>query len=307
MYVFIVNPKAGKGKAKRIFEKIKETDSYQQINSEYYFTKYPGHGEKIAREIARKSLPETIIVIGGDGTVHEVINGAGDYKNIRIAVIPGGSGNDFARSCGIKGNAAEIFENIIRGENSESYWIGQYTLNKQLKKNFVNSIGFGFDAQIANKANHSFYKHIFNFLRLGNVTYIIALIQVLIQFQPMQIELEVDGRPRKLQNCWMITCGNHPYYGGGMKIIPGAANRSDRISLIIIHEISKRKVITLFFTVFFGKHTSFKEVEVLEGRKIKVSSQHLLHVQVDGETAVCYQSQIEKNPTPLSVVRQTKK
>lgn len=84
----------------------------------------------------------------------------------------------------------------------------------------MNCIGFGFDAEIAHVANHASYKRIFNFFRLGVLIYLVALIQVLIRFRPIDVEITVDGRKRKISNCWMVTVTNHPYYGGGMKIIP---------------------------------------------------------------------------------------
>lgn len=83
-------------------------------------------------------------------------------------------------------------------------------------------MGFGFDAEIAATSNASKYKGLLNLLRIGKFSYVIALIQILIRFKPQEIEVEIDGENRIIQDCWMITIANHPYYGGGMKIIPDA-------------------------------------------------------------------------------------
>src|SRR5690625_5295491 len=100
MYIFIVNPIAGNGRAKRVFTKLKKSPLFQQINSQYYFTRYIGHAEEISQQISQESKHNinAIIVVGGAGTFHEVINGLENNK-IVVAIILRVSGNDFARGC----------------------------------------------------------------------------------------------------------------------------------------------------------------------------------------------------------------
>src|SRR5699024_35108 len=111
MYIFIVNPVAGNGRAKRIFSEITSSYLYHQIKSTYFFTKYEGHAEEIIKNIIEDhaNVVEVIIVIGGDGTLHEVMNGLA-AEQIPIAFIPGGSGNDFARGCSIKEGPIDILQ-----------------------------------------------------------------------------------------------------------------------------------------------------------------------------------------------------
>ncbi|QGS68540.1 hypothetical protein CV093_08375 [Oceanobacillus sp. 143] len=154
-------------------------------------------------------------------------------------------------------------------------------------RKFVNSIGFGFDAQIADTVNKSFYKNIFNRLGIGTFSYVIALIQVLIHFKPMTIVVDINQQKRKITNCWMVTTGNHPYYGGGMKIMPNAKIQPNILPILIIQDISKWKVLSLFITVFIGKHQMFKEVEILETTGFTIVSDQELFYQVDGQTDTC--------------------
>ncbi|WP_249872316.1 diacylglycerol/lipid kinase family protein [Oceanobacillus saliphilus] len=301
MYIFIINPKAGFGLAQRIFSDIQQSDTYRQMDRKYYFTEYEGHGEEIASQISNDPTGKTIIVIGGDGTIHEIINGL-TTTEIPLGFIPGGSGNDFARGCGIKGSPQQILQQIVEADHTLDYWIGKYSQPDKQQRKFANSIGFGFDAVIAKAVNESNYKNLLNAIGLGTVSYVIALLQVLITFKPMSVTIEVNGKTKKLDNCWMVSIGNHPYYGGGMKIIPHAVIQPKVLPVLIIHSISKWKVLALFITVFFGNHASYKEVEVLEAKSLKITSVQPILFQVDGQTDLCRYSEIIKQAAPIKIL-----
>ncbi|PAV30108.1 hypothetical protein CIL05_06490 [Virgibacillus profundi] len=285
MYIFIVNPSAGNGRARRVFSKLAKSSLYKEIDSTYYYTEYNGHAELLAKQIKENLYKQVtaIIVIGGDGTLHEVINGL-ENDEIPVSFIPGGSGNDFARGIGMKHKPLDILRDIVTGKKEKSYWLGNYKLDNNAGRIFVNNMGFGFDAEIAKTANESSYKILFNKLHLGTVSYIIALIQVLFKFKPREIKMEINKQKLTIPECWMITISNHPYYGGGMKIIPDAKIQPTRFPVLIIHGISKWKVLALFMTVFTGKHINFKEVKLYEASEVKIFSNEEMYYQVDGQT-----------------------
>lgn len=302
MYIFIVNPIAGNGRAKRTFSKILESNLYQRIDSEYYITEYKGHAEVITRKLIDQQADQitAIIVVSGDGTLHEVMNGVG-HHSIPISFIPGGSGNDFARGCGITGRPLEILHKIIYENDEIPYWLGNYQVDQLPTRFFTNNIGFGFDAEIARKANASKYKEFLNGFRIGKLSYIIALVQVLLRFKPINISLEIDGQTYTYKDCWMVTVSNHPYYGGGMKVIPNAKIRPTTFSVMIVHSISKWKVLGLFMTVLTGDHVRFKEIEIKEAQKLAIYSEEKIPFQVDGETSTCHSSVITKQSKSIGV------
>lgn len=301
MYVFIVNPNAGNGKANYIFEQLQKSAVYEQLNSKYYYSEYEGHAEEIAASLVSEKGITRIIVIGGDGTIHEVMNGLGS-TDILIGFIPGGSGNDFARGAGIKGTPEEILQKIINGENIVNYWLGNYKCDDEKTRYLVNSIGFGFDAQVADAANHSSYKRFFNHYKIGTGNYIVAILQVLKSFKRMTLEVTVDGERRIIENCWLISVGNHPYYGGGMKMMPNAKIQPEKFSVLIVHSISKLKVLALFMTVFTGKHERIKGVELFEAKSLQVRSKLPLYTQIDGQTAICHKTKITKEAKTVQIV-----
>ncbi|MBP1947848.1 diacylglycerol/lipid kinase family protein [Virgibacillus litoralis] len=302
MYIFIVNPIAGNGGAKKAYSNIAKTDAFKQIDSKCFFTEYFGHAERIAKHLTT-DFPEIVtcvVVIGGDGTLHEVLNGL-CKPVVPVSFIPAGSGNDFARGCDIKGKPVEIFQRIIH-QNSKPYWLGCYQEKGKSPRNIVNSIGFGFDAEIAKAVNESKYKKLLSTIRLGKISYVIGLIKVLFRFRPMNLEMIVDGKKYKLSNCWMVTIAHHPFYGGGMKIIPDATIQAGVFPVLIIHSISKWKVLGVFMTVFSGKHVNFKEVELMEANHLEISSKKKIPYQVDGQTDVCFSCVITKQQDAIKVV-----
>ena len=302
MYVFIVNPIAGNGRAKKAFRQISESTIFTQINKEVYLTEYQGHAKKIVKELTSKKsfCIKAIIIIGGDGTIHDAINGLRKTP-INIGFIPGGSGNDFARGCKIKDNPVKLLESIVQGKGEIDYWFGSYEM-KGSKKRFANNIGFGFDAEVAKRANESKYKGFLSKWGLGNISYLFALLHILFSFKPKDITISYNGKKRVINDCWMITISNHPYYGGGMKIIPTAKIQSDILPVLIIHSISKWKVLILFLTVFTGQHLRFKEIELFETEKIHISSEEEVYFHADGETSKCMETTITKESGKVSIM-----
>src|SRR5699024_10112322 len=115
MYVFIVNEYAGGGKGRRIYKQLEQSELFQSLNRTCHFTKGPGDGTQITKQILKDHAKiNTIIVIGGDGTLHEVINGLSDHP-IPVSLIPSGSGNDFSRGFGISGRPLVNLEKIVFG------------------------------------------------------------------------------------------------------------------------------------------------------------------------------------------------
>lgn len=301
MVVFIVNPAAGNGRAARIFADIQKTPRYQDLYSRTFYTEYEGHAEEIAASVSRQVQElRAVIVVAGDGTLHEVMNGLGT-EEIPLGFIPAGSGNDFARGSGLKGKPDVLLEKILDGDRGTFlWWPGSYHDDNEGRL-FANSIGFGFDAEVTVKANHAGYKRVFNQLGVGKVSYAIALIQVLFTFRPMDLVLEIDGESRVLHQCWMVIIGNHPYFGGGMKILPKARMQKDKVDMLILHSISKWKVLGVFLTVFAGKHTGFREVETLKAGHVRLAADQPIFFQVDGQTAICRTAHVAKHSRPVKI------
>ncbi|WP_052158868.1 diacylglycerol kinase family protein [Halobacillus sp. BBL2006] len=302
MNILIVNPKAGYGKAQKLFERLKKDPLYKQKNCRAFFTEYAGHAEKIAEqvvEIHHESLA-CIFVLGGDGTLHEVINGTKKRPSIPIAFVPAGSGNDFARGIGTRKKGVELFRKMITHPKIVHLHQGVFVPNQRYQRGsryFANSIGFGLDGKIVSAANRPVFRKWMQRLYLQKFIYTLALLRLLKNYEPITVELQIDEKTMQFANAAMVTVTNHPYYGGGMKITPKMHIQHPGFHVLVIDSISKWKILGLFLTVFFGTHTKLKEVSVREAHTVKVSSEQPLPYQIDGQSGECMESDIKKSGT----------
>ncbi|QCR33297.1 diacylglycerol kinase family protein [Lysinibacillus sp. SGAir0095] len=281
---FIINERAGNGKGKRVWKNLEN-----ELKSPYahHLTKYKGHGSEIAEQIAQKagSSEETysIIAIGGDGTIHEVVNGVQDYPNVSIGAVGAGSGNDFSRSFTSFQTAQEI-DHYFNEENHEfkAYDCGNVTWNKEDIR-FVNNSGIGFDAFVAASVNHSKLKKRLNKIGFGKLSYMFYVLRGLVTFKLFEIRVEQDGLQRTYENVWFVTVSNQPYFGGGMKISPKSVPNDGLLELSIVYNLSRLKLLLMFITVFFGTHTKLKEFVQVQGEQFAIYINDELPCHADGE------------------------
>lgn len=298
MYIFIVNPAAGSGRSEKVFDRLQHDTSFQRLYKRIFVSSYQGHIEMIMHEVnecCKTDDVRTIFVIGGDGTMHEVLNHLG-HPHIPVGFIPGGSGNDFARNFQQSRHIRQYTRGLglIEGQKTNTFWPGSFEMEKQDDRMFLNCLGFGFDAVVAQAANQSRWKKCWNRLKLGKLVYLFALVQSLFSYKPISLTVTIDGTVYKYPRCLFLTVNNQPYFGGGMKINPKANNNPKTFGIVVVDSISKWKVLALFLTVFFGKHLSFKEVQLFKGQSISVASNDYIPYQSDGETGQTKQAVIQK-------------
>lgn len=285
-FFFIINPKAGNGHCLKTWKKIEAQLKIEQHSYFAYFTEYPGHAKKMASQIADSNDdPKIIIAVGGDGTIHEVMNGIIKYKNITLGFIPGGSGNDFSRGFQIPADPLEALKVLLRLMKQEPALVdaGKMTMEDEAEHFFINNMGAGFDAVIAHQVNHSRMKALLNKLSLGSLVYVYFLLKELFSYKTATIELSIDGEKHIFERTWFITVSNQPYYGGGMKIAPAAEPDDGILDITVVHQLSRLKLLLVFISVFWGKHIHFKAVKTFKGKMVSIQTAASLYVHGDGE------------------------
>ncbi|MGY3777479.1 diacylglycerol/lipid kinase family protein [Isobaculum melis] len=286
-YHIIFNQHAGSGTSKKAWQQVEQVLIDQHILYTAYETEFIGHGAILASEIIQNEQKETgiILVLGGDGTLHEVMNGLGNEQtSIPIAYIPCGSGNDFARGVGISRKPLVALEKILNATEAKTFDIVHYKEKEQLKEGyFVNNIGIGFDAAVVKKTNHSTNKEALNKYKLGSLSYLSSVISVFFKQKPFPIDIEIDGQQQHFEDAYLVTTSNHPYFGGGVPIIPNAVVDDGLLDLIIVTKINFLYFLWLFMMMPFKKHTAFKRVHLFQGKVIKLYSPTLEDGQADGE------------------------
>ncbi|TYR81337.1 diacylglycerol kinase family lipid kinase [Priestia megaterium] len=276
MYCFIVNKVSGNGRALKIWYQIEK--KLQEINVNYcvHFTQKPKHATLLVQELINKEKVTVVVAVGGDGTIHEVINGLVG-TNIPLGIIPAGSGNDFSRGLGIPLKHDKALERILSGKP------------KVIDIGFVNSryfctvAGIGFDGEVAQKTNASRYKKLLNWVRMGQISYIISAINVLLHYKPKDISIMIDKKLYKIPKVWLIAVANLPSYGGGLIICPKAESNDGLFDICIVQGMSKLEFLRIFPLVFKGNHINSPFIKIIRGKELEIYSPTPLLVQGDGE------------------------
>jgi len=271
MISFIVNPLSGNGKGKRLVPLIKKRLKEKNIPFQFYMTEYRGHAITLAKTLRTEPQSNIVIAIGGDGTLNEVINGLFP-SDVQFGYIPAGAGNDFAREMGIPKDPFQALERIIYGDKREID-VGQFN-----GRYFVNAAGIGFDGKVTQIANQSPLKK-----RFGKFVYIFAVIQALFGYRPTELEIIVDGKKHLFEKVWLTAVSNGRYFGGGMMISPNAKNNDGILDVCVISGLTAFQLIKFFPTIFSGRHIQLPYVTILRGSSIKVHSNEILPIQIDGE------------------------
>lgn len=285
--LFIVNPTAGKGKAKELVPFIESECSESQIEYVIKYTSTPTDGTSIAAWGAEKGF-ERIVAVGGDGTVNDVLNGIAG-TNAALGVIPGGSGNDFIRSINSHKEIKKIVKDNIYGKIVKS------DLGICNGKYFINVASSGFDAQVVMETQNA--KKILS----GSLAYIAAVIKTIFIYKGKKINIKIDDYTFE-ENTLLVAVANGKYYGGGMLPAPEAEIDDGYFDICHIKQVGKAKMLVLFPKFMKGKHGNIKEVSMLKGSKVSIEANEDLPVNLDGETFYSRQIDFEIVPKGINII-----
>lgn len=286
-YEVILNPTAGSGKAEKTWEKLQPLFD-NQLTYHLYKTDYAKHEEYFAKKISQSynNTPNVvIIVVGGDGTLHNVLNSLKQNDStIPLSYIPSGTGNDFARGYGINLSPEKALQQILAAERARTITIGHYTENiKNEDGYFLNNIGIGFDAAIVSRVNNSSAKKNLNKAHVGRLSYFFKALGVIYDQQPFSLMVRENGHHQLFSKAFIAISTNEPYIGSGFKIDPLASVDENAINIVIAER--RNWLITLWqlLQLARGKLANSKFAHTFHTNKIHYSTTSLEFGQVDGE------------------------
>jgi diacylglycerol kinase (ATP) len=287
----VANPTSGRGKGARLIPKVEALLRSMGIRHTMHISGSPADPERMAREAAQRGA-ETVVALGGDGHVGTCANGVTGTE-AALAVIPAGTGNDFARLLGIPLKDPSAATRLLETPVLRQLDVVRLT-TPQRERFYVNVGGAGFDSEVNAYANR---------MRLvkGKAKYVVATFALLPRFKPGQFEVVVDGVEHELPGM-LIAVGNGVSYGGGMKVCPTAVPDDGLIDLCVIGDISKAQFIKTFPKVFKGRHVDHPKVTVLRGKEVTISAERTLQVFADGEHVGTLPATFTVVPASLRVV-----
>ena len=297
----ILNPMADMGNAWKVADDLRPLIN-EYGNADWSGTVYPTHATELARQAGEQGY-DMVIAMGGDGTIHEVVNGLMQLPEARrpiLGVVPVGSGNDFAHAIGIPMESDHALDHALKKEPSVVD-LGLMTDEHGRKEYFDNTIGIGFDTVV------TIHAHRMPLLR-GFLVYLAAVLQtIFLNHEPIKMKIEADGKQWEQSNL-MVTVCNGPREGGGFMVAPEARVDDGLFHYAMVVNVSRLMMLRIVPEVMNGTHGKFKEVTLGSCKKMNITADRPLYIHADGEIYTSFGSNLrqltfEILPNALKVVR----
>ena len=301
MLHFIINRKSKSGNGKKVWAEVKTFFTENNIPYKTHVTESQGLAKKIAEELS--CLPEEevrMVIIGGDGTINETINGIKNFEKVRFGVIPSGSGNDFARGLGLKGTPGERIRDIVNCKEDEIIDLGSVSWKGCKKPRlFAISSGIGMDAIVTKKTDQSRLKKILNKVGLGKLTYLLITVQTLFSMETFTMKASFDKEEKEWKKTIFTAAMNCSAEGGGVKMAPRSSFKDGKLSFCCIHGIPKGLCFFLLPILAIGKHEGIKGIEMIDCQSCDIHADTPVVLHTDGEycedvTDIHFQCEVAK-------------
>ena len=240
-----------------------------------------------------------LVVVGGDGSVHEVVNGlvASGRSEAELAVLPRGTGKDFVRSLRIPRDLGAAIE-VAKGGSVRTIDVGraEYAAwaGPRATAYFANFAGAGISGAIARRANAS------SKAAGGRLSFFWATVAVFAGWKSAAITTDVDGTRRSGQ-MFEVLAMNGDYAAGGMWVTPDAEPDDGRLDVLLIGDVTKADFVRTFPKIYRGKHLAHPKIEVLRGGAVEVDADIPLPIVLDGEQPGTTPARFEIVPAALRV------
>ena len=289
----IVNPVAGGNRGAQVGPEVLSLLS----QSEHSVVELSGGNLLEARANAEAAIAansiDALVVVGGDGIAHLGTNLCAG-KNIVMAIIPAGTGNDAAAMFGMPlTDTAEAVRLVLEGLSSPKK-IDAIKVSHGGKVTWaLGSASAGFDALAAARANAISWPK-------GPMRYYVAMLLELAKFKPIKYQSVVDGIPRDFE-AMLCVVSNTGIYGGGMLVVPGASVTDAKLDVLLVKKMSRLKFVTIFPRVYKGTHITDKDVEIFKASKISITASGM-PIYSDGEYVGQAPFEAEVVPGALTII-----
>ena len=267
-WTVIANPVSGCGAGSRAASIVVQRLREHGFSAEAVLTRCAGDARMFAAEAVGRGARQ-VAVCGGDGTVREVADAVAG-REVALGLVPCGRGNDLARALAIprdvEGAAAVLLEGKTR----------KIDLGRVGGRHFVTVACVGFDAAVAQRVHESRVPF------RGTAGYVLAVLRTLLSYRAPRVILSGDFG-RHAGPVTLVAVGNTPYYGGGMKILPGAVCDDGMLDMCIVQAISRLRLLRLFPFVFSGAHAGLDPVRRVQTRSVRLESDPSIWIYADGE------------------------
>lgn len=282
----IVNPMSSNGKTGKKWPGYRERFKEAGLSLHIKETHYPGHAVKLTKNALNNGY-KTIMAVGGDGTVNEIVNGFFENgklinKNAVLLIFSQGTGSDYVKSLGLDKKIETVID-VYNRYNRKWVDLGKIKYNnfdqKKTERYFVNTADVGIGGETVEYVNRV------SKLMGGILTYLFGAVRTLIKYENKIMKLDVDKKVVKnsLTNSVMVSLGK--YFAGGMPIAPKAEIDDGYFDILILGDLSKTETLLNLYKAYKGTHLEYPKIDYLKGKYVKIESEERVLIDIDGESA----------------------
>lgn len=283
-WLLVVNPNAGVGKGEKDWKEISRLFDKQGLKFRPVFTQRRLHAMHLVEKYINKGYRK-IVVVGGDGTMNEAVNGIFNQQTvptteITLGMIPVGTGNDWGRTFNIPSDYKKMVKIIKKSDTllQDAGTVKYQSENGEKNRYFINMAGLGFDGFVAQKTNDDK-----DHGKTNPLIYIKNLITSLFSYKSSQIQVFVDDQEVN-EKIFSISIGIGQFNGGGMRQTPGALPDDGLFDVTLIKDMSKLSVVASLRKLYNGTIGSHKRVITLVGKIVRIYSEPPVLLETDGES-----------------------
>ena len=282
----IVNPVSANGRLARYWPRLARQLEEAGLSFTFTFTERPKHATELARA-ARARGERIVVAVGGDGTVHEVVNGLVDEETLRtppealpwtLGVIPFGTGTDFVRTVGIprypQGAIARLREGTRR--SIDLIHVAYQARGEPRTCYSANVVGLGFDAAVVERVNRS------SKALGGTLPFLTSVLTQLLGYRNKEVAVRFDGQELRGRANAVVAC-NGRYFGGGMQVGPLARPDDGLIDLIYVGDLTRVELLLNLPRIYAGTHLTHSKVRHFRATEVAVETEEEVFVEAEGE------------------------
>ena len=269
MIRLVVNPLSGSGYGKTALDRVEQALKANGTPYEVFLTEYPKHAIQLTKTICQMPDTTTVVALGGDGTLNEVLNGFCNFDKVSLGIIPCGTGNDFANVANIPNDEQKAIDIILNQPAKYTDFLQMGELRG------LNAIGTGIDVDVLIR----YLKH----KKRTKSTYFKSLLSSLMHFKSVDVCEEV-GDTKTPHKAFIAIASNGKYIGGGLKAAPNAVIDDGLMEVLIVEKVPKLALPSYLIKLLRGKILTAKRSHYKRACTFKASSLNApLSLQIDGE------------------------
>ncbi len=307
-YYFVINPQSANGATGRNWGSMARAVSRELGDFDYAFTRAPMEAAAVTRTALERGF-DTIVAVGGDGTLHEVVNGffapndGGPAKPVApgaaLGLIPRGTGGDFRRSLGLDLELGSALA-LIKSGHTKPLDVGRATYRnaagRDEQRYFVNETSFGISAEAAREVNA-------RSKALGpKLTFALGSFRALLNYRDRRVRISLDGAPARALTITSVTAANGRFFGGGMKVAPAAALGDGLFSITIWSGMGLGAFLKHNSKLYSGAHVSLPGTRCETAKKLVAESDERVLLELDGEQPGTLPCTIEMVPSAIRLL-----